>query len=346
MTDRQGMSHEPVSEQLFDEAVIWHTHLREANDGTGSDHQEDLIRQFEKWKSLSADHIRAVEEVEQLWGRLALPVKRQLQSSDDQESRAHQTVQKRRGYMRPVMAVAMAACLLLFIGLGQNLYPTVMGMLDDDFLHAQHSVLTKSLSDGSVIKLNAGSTVSVDFDEKTRRIGLVKGEAWFDVAHDPQRPFVVHTKFGNVTALGTEFNMRSDAEQVKVSLEQGKVAVNWSVDGAGEDTDGDNATVTLVEGEATTLSSRGIGESTRFDRVATTAWRKGKMVFYQTPLSEVLDVLNTYHDGHIVALNPELNGLSVSGVFRTDDIEQVLDAIKGTLSVRVVRLTNYMILLV
>lgn len=338
------MSPEPVSEQLFDEAVVWHTHLREANDAASSGQQSDLIKQFELWKAQSPDNARAFAEVELLWGRLALPVKRQAQLSGRDQPRTRQTVRKRRGYIRPSLVAAMAACLLLFVGLGHNSYPTIMGMFDDNFLHAEHSVLTRSLSDGTVIKLNAGSTASVDFSAETRRVNLASGEVWFDVAHDKERPFVVHTKFGDVTALGTAFNIRSDAERVIVSLEEGMVAVNWSVDGSGAP--GDQADLTLVAGEATTLSSEGVGTSVRFDRVATTAWRKGKLVFYQTPLSDVIDVINSYHAGHIMAVNPKLNNMSVSGVFRTDDIDQVIDAIEGTLSVRVVRLSNYMILLI
>lgn len=349
MRDRQNMSHEPISEDLFDEAVIWHSRLREANKNAASDQWGALFAQFEHWLEQSPKNVHAYAEVELLWGKVEEPVKqqaRQAQSNDDRKKPKNQITPRRRGYMRPVIVSAIAACLLLFVGLGTGTYPAVKGMFDDTFIYAQHSVLTNALPDGSVIKLNAESAVSIDFDADTRSIDLVSGEAWFEVAHDTQRPFVVHTKFGDVTALGTVFNISSDKDQVTVSLEEGKVAVDWSTGGPDEVGSNNKKHVTLLAGEATTLSSRGAGKRTHFDRVATTAWRKGKMVFYQTPLSDVIDVLNTYHEGHIMAVNPKLSEMSVSGVFRTDDIDQVIEAIEGTLSIQVVRLGNYMILLI
>jgi transmembrane sensor len=349
MTDRQNMSPEPVSEELFDEAVIWHTRLHEAKENADCDQRNDLLAQFELWQAQSPENVRAFAEVELLWGKLADPVKlqaEQAQSSDDHKRAKNQYSQKRRGYIRPVMVAAMAACLVLFVGFGTETYPTVKGMFDDNFIHAQHSVVTKSLPDGSVIKLNAESAVSVDFEPDTRGVDLLSGEAWFEVAHDTQRPFVVRTQFGDVTALGTAFNISSHNDQVTVSLEEGKVAVDWSATEADEVGINDKKHVTLIAGEAMTLSSHGIGQRTHFDRLATAAWRKGKMVFYQTPLSDVIDVLNTYHEGHIMAVNPGLRDMSVSGVFRTDDIDQVIDAIEGTLPVRVVKISNYMILLI
>ncbi|KJE33844.1 hypothetical protein UF64_19370 [Thalassospira sp. HJ] len=349
MTNPQNMSPQPVSEELFDEAVIWHSRLREADENTASEQWNALIAQFELWQAQSPENARAYAEVEQLWGKLAVPVKhqaRQAQSNNDRKRPKNQTALKRHGYMRPVMVAAIAACLLLFVGLGTGTYPAVKGMFDDNFIFTEHSVLTKTLPDGSVIKLNAASAVSVEFDAETRSVDLVSGEVWFEVAHDTKRPFVVRTKFGDVTALGTAFNISSDEDQVTISLEEGKVAVDWFAAGPDEVGRNEKKHVTLLAGEATTLSSRGVGQRTHFDRVATTAWRKGKMVFYQTPLSDVIDVLNTYHEGHIMTVNPKLTDMSVSGVFRTDDIDQVIEAIEGTLSVRVVRLSNYLILLI
>lgn len=349
MTNLQSMSPELVSDELFDEAVIWHTRLREAKENADCDQRSDLYAQFELWQVQSPENVRAFAEVEMLWGKLAFPVKQQArwpQSRDDHKRAKSQYSQKQRGYIRPVMVAAIAACLLLFVGFGTETYPTVKGMFDDNFIRAQHLVVTKSLPDGSVMKLNAESAVSVDFDPDTRAVDLLSGEVWFDVSHDTLRPFVVRTKFGDVTALGTAFNISSDNDQVTVSLEEGKVAVDWFATGADEVSTNENKHVTLIAGEAMTLSSHGIGQRTHFDRLATAAWRKGKMVFYQTPLSDVIDVLNTYHAGRIIAVSPDLSDMSVSGVFRTDDIDQVIDAIEGTLSVRAVKISKYLIFLI
>jgi transmembrane sensor len=80
MTGRQEMSSEPATEQLFDEAVVWYMCLREAKDDADGDRTDDLIVRFEAWKRQSSDNVIAYAEVEFLWGRLALPVKRQVQA--------------------------------------------------------------------------------------------------------------------------------------------------------------------------------------------------------------------------------------------------------------------------
>ncbi|HBS25222.1 MULTISPECIES: FecR domain-containing protein [Thalassospira] len=345
MTGRQEMSSEPATEQLFDEAVVWYMCLREAKDDADGDRTDDLIVRFEAWKRQSSDNVIAYAEVEFLWGRLALPVKRQVQAQKSHHSVTKQPSRKQSGYLKAVMIAVVAACLVLIVGFGSETYNTVIGRFDENPVQSEHEVLTKMLSDGSVIKLNAESAVLIDLTAKRRVVKLLSGEVWFDVAHDKERPFVVQTDFGDVTALGTEFNVKTDRQKVTISLEEGKVSVNWHVGGALENPAGE-AVVTLLPGEATTLLPDGIGDKIRFDPIATTAWRNGKMVFYQTPLSDVIDVINKYHDGHIMALSSEINNMTVSGVFHTNDINQVLEVIEGTLPVHAVKISKYMILLV
>src|SRR5262249_55442924 len=81
------------------------------------------------------------------------------------------------------------------------------------------------LADGSKLTLNTSSAIHADFTGRERRVTLVRGEAYFDVAKDPTRPFIVTARSRNVIAVGTAFDVRLQDRQVKVTLVEGKVRV-------------------------------------------------------------------------------------------------------------------------
>jgi hypothetical protein len=94
---------------------------------------------------------------------------------------------------------------------------------------AQEKVLNYTLPDGTKVSLNRGSKISYPstFEGQTREITL-QGEAFFDVAHDAQHPFIIHAQGADIKVLGTSFNVNAYSKQVKVWVKTGKVQVKKS----------------------------------------------------------------------------------------------------------------------
>jgi transmembrane sensor len=168
------------------------------------------------------------------------------------------------------------------------------------------------LPDGSKLTLDADTAVDVVFSGATRATYLLRGRAFFDVAHNPRRPFVVHVDDRTVTALGTSFDVRKDTRAVQVILVNGRVAVG-SV-GA--------KAVTLKPGE------RFVGRQGAPDMITPANidevldWKRGFVEFNDTTLSRVVVELNRYTTEQIVIHDPRIAGLRVSGRFRTGDTPQ------------------------
>ncbi len=101
----------------------------------------------------------------------------------------------------------------------------------------------------------------------------------------------------------------------------------------------------LKAGQQARLSPAGISAPHPFDEIAVGAWRRGQIVFYETPLADVVAELNRNRPGRIVILDETLKRLRISGVFKTDAPDEVIAAIQETLPVRVQRLTDLLVLL-
>ena len=183
------------------------------------------------------------------------------------------------------------------------------------------------LDDGSHVELNSHSALAVDFSSGQRQARLLRGEAWFEVHKDPARPFVVALPQGTVTVTGTRFNVRLDPQQATVSLAEGRV----ELDSAGHHGE-------LLPSQQGCLTDNGLCPTRTFDSQATTAWRQGQLVFYRTPLKEVIAELDRYHRGHVFIHGESLANLPVSGVFATASPDAVLQALHDTLGVKVSRL--------
>lgn len=164
------------------------------------------------------------------------------------------------------------------------------------------------LADGSSVRLDTASRVRVRFDGDRRFIELQEGQAFFTVAHDAGRPFVVAAGDAQVTALGTVFDVRREAAGVKVVLVSGAVEVADKTGAAKRMTAGQQARVTKA------------GVATRAADVdAETGWIDGRIVFRDAPLRAAVAEVNRYLPEKIVLDETVTGRASVNGVFRTGD---------------------------
>ncbi len=203
---------------------------------------------------------------------------------------------------------------------------------------------TAEMPDGSVLRLNTDSVVEVAYTASERRVRLKRGEAFFSVAKNPQRPFWVDVGTVSVRAVGTAFNVRFRPESVEVLVKEGKVSVNHAATTATLPASpvvaaNDAAPVQLlVAGEQATVSlpTRDSLEPPRI-RVAmvapqrlenTLAWQKGKLEFSDTPLADVVAEFNRYNRHQLVIGDASLLSEAFGGTFAPSGYEAFLEVLE------------------
>ncbi len=180
-----------------------------------------------------------------------------------------------------------------------------------------------SLEDGSIVTLNTDTAASFHLDSNRREVKLLRGEAYFEVVHDPARPFVVDSPAGSARVLGTAFNVRIDRDQTRVSVVEGRV----SVSSAGK-------SAVLARGQSAWLRADGVESEANRDALAVKAWQRGQIVFYRTPLAEVAAELGRYRHGLVMVRGEALRRMPVSGAFEVADPDEALRLVRETLGVR------------
>ncbi|MGE0629711.1 MAG: FecR domain-containing protein [Hyphomicrobiaceae bacterium] len=318
-----------ISDAAFEEAAAWQARLREPDAGP------DTHAAFQDWLKRDPNHLDAYDQAERLWGALsntAKPPKRDEAAIEALIASARPSRSR-----RVARAAGVGLCLMLAIGAGDWIR---CGGLDDlraDYVVPTGAQRTVSLEDGSTIELNTDTAIAIDLTANDRRVRLFRGEAYFRVAHDPKRPFIVETRDGETRVTGTTFNLRAGSGQTQVGLIEGRVRLSSAHE--------PQRIVDLSAGQEGDITSRGISAPRGFDAGSTTAWRRGQIVFFRTPLAEVVNELNRYHRGRIVILGSGLSALPVTGVFDAHDPAGAIGIIEGTLGVSSIRLTDALIIL-
>lgn len=172
-----------------------------------------------------------------------------------------------------------------------------------------------TLPDGSVIELNTDSQIQVDFKEGRRDLTLVRGEAVFTVAKDASRPFAVKAGQSRVVAVGTIFTIRKTGSEARVTLIKGRVRIDQ------ESASGRETSTQLAPGEQISLLNNRPSEISRTKIEQVASWRDGRLIFEQTPLSEVLQEFNRYSTEQHVLRDESIANLMVSGTFRIKSSE-------------------------
>jgi transmembrane sensor len=179
-----------------------------------------------------------------------------------------------------------------------------------------------ALLDGSQITLDTNSQLRVWIGRAgARRLELVRGRAFFKVAKDPRRPFIVRALKGSVTALGTAFDVREDADTLKVTLVEGKVRIKPDVaDRKVEPLDLTAGYQYIDRGKGWQISKA----ATEFE----TSWVKGDLVFNQNTLDVIAEEVNRYTSSKIVIGDPAIGQERLSAILKIGDTDTLISAIQ------------------
>lgn len=186
------------------------------------------------------------------------------------------------------------------------------------------------LSDGSTATVNTDSTLRVSLRDRTRRVRLEKGEAWFKVAHDRARPFIVEAGDVRVRAVGTAFSVRVRDGGADVLVTEG-VVETW-IAGRPE------RKVRIASGSKAHVSpeqpAQAVAAEAEIDRDL--AWRNGEIALDGRTLAAAAEQFNRYNRRKLVVEDPQLAGERLVGRFATDDPMEFANAAATTLGARVV----------
>ena len=298
---------------------------------------EDRVR-FEAWLRAHSCNVKAYEELLATWNQLVEsgPLVRAVYFGQ-----AINAASARSARVPRWLAVAMAAVVgVVILGVAWLQFPQ-----NDDsrFQTAIGEQFAVTLSDGSSFNLNTNSRVEVDYGPRSRVIHLERGEAYFNVAHDTQRPFWVHAGDRWVRAVGTAFNVYVRPAGVQVTVSEGTVKV---VDAAGSaspppDTSYANSAAAVTAGEQ--ANAHGHVDVVRALNAAQLsrqlAWRKSSLYFQDEPLASVVDELARYTPLEIEIVDDALRQLPVGGTFQTspEGAEALLKMLRDGFGTRIRR---------
>jgi len=317
---------------ILEQASQW-WELLHSDSASSSDHRE-----FGEWVARSPERVeaylqtarlaKAIKSPKLIWPNTEAAVLiREAKASPETVlpfSTARVTASVGRGearYFTKRFAWAAAAVLLIAVGL-------VLFMLEptQEFrtaLGEQRSVL---LADGSRVTLNTASTIEVELLKGRRDVRLVHGEALFEVAHDPARPFAVRAGNALLSDVGTQFNVDMRSNGTTVTVVEGRVAVDSGNprESAGEQAahrgPGTREALILGASDRVVITPAGLGAPQHGVNVApTVAWTQRQLMFEHRPLSEVAEEFNRYNRDRIDIDSPTLKRQEVTGVFEAND---------------------------
>ncbi|MEJ1961526.1 MAG: FecR domain-containing protein [Gammaproteobacteria bacterium] len=229
-------------------------------------------------------------------------------------------VTSRRVASVAVLAVAALGGLGAWYGISQSQVDTYSTRVGEF-----HRV---TLGDGSIIALNTNSKVKVRYTSNTRHVDLVYGEALFEVAKNPARPFDVESGGTTVRAVGTAFSVRlheeDQSKRVDVVVSEGRVAINppsKATYPAG--------TVAIVRNGRVETSSVDSN-----DIMSRLAWITGRLMFQGEKLSDVVAEINRYNQRQLQITDPDIAELHIGGTFQSTDPDGFARALGSTFGIR------------
>lgn len=215
---------------------------------------------------------------------------------------------------RYVRMASLGAGVLLAVALGLVAWFAPLG--GPAFRTTVGAVAAIPLSDGSKVTLNTDSQIRVAVTLEERRVNLGRGEAFFEVAKDPSRPFVVVAGDCKVVAVGTKFSVWREASEVRVAVTEGRVRVER------DDRDAHQDPQEIGAGGIAHASDSGVlVQSKPLKEVEEDlSWRRGFLFFHDVPLAQAVAEFNRYNPERIVIATPGIADIRIGGNFRSTNV--------------------------
>jgi transmembrane sensor len=231
--------------------------------------------------------------------------------------------------------IALAACVTAAL-LGGGVWWTTGGMTERGHQMTVYTApadrhQTVRLPDGSIMALRAGAIAHVSYTPEARRLEIVEGAAYFEVARDAQRLFTVRAGEVSVTAVGTAFSVAREADQLSITVTQGSVDVARAAVPKQRMHAGERATVAVnpvSEAQGALADKPAYG------------WQGDSIQFHNAPLSEVVAAVNEYAHAPIAIEDPRLMDLNYSGTVFRQRVDEWIAALPQVYPVRNVALDD------
>jgi len=314
-------------DKLEEAAASW---LLRREEPGWSDRDEAL---FQEWLQQSVSHKAAFWRLEHVWRKAD-----QLEEAIDEEDQPIKSFAER--FYKPASLAASIALVVLatytivsssiWTGMNSTQVEARLPVAQFDTVIGKQKTI--ALADGSKIELNTATTVRAAVCSTCREAWLDQGEAFFDIEHMPDRPFLVHAGERTITVLGTKFSVRRNNGEIIVSVLEGKVRLE------GKDAGSPISSATIVQtgdialsGAFSTLVVHDAGERIR----NALAWRDGKINFDRAALEDLISEFNRYTDRQIVIEDPNLAKLQIGGSVQLSDADAFLRLLHDAYGVKI-----------
>lgn len=331
---------------IVSEACSWIAQIE-----SGSLSAADLAT-LREWMNRSPAHTAEIRHIAEI--SLQLSALTELVEPLEQSAGIGSSVRKSTHRKLLATPIVAAASLCAFIAMAALFsYRSISGDSPNIYITDIGQYKTIELLDGTTVKLNTSTQIEVDYSTVKRRVRLIYGEALFDVAKDKTRPFVVYSDSAIAEAVGTSFVVRLRDAVTELAVVEGIVAFsklpitpelvepenNRGPEAiASQAVNPDTQTVIVKAGQV--LSSDLLLQGgASVDAVIPTislreiqrklSWTEGLLEFSKTPLEEVIAEVTRHNDLSIEIVDPSLKDLKFGGIFRTGDLDPLLEALAG-----------------
>ncbi|CAD6876358.1 FecR family protein [Methylomonas fluvii] len=309
----------PTLGSVQDQALAWFARLQDNKSGAADQ------AEFACWLAADPTHQTAYDKVVQLWQSPALNVALSQYASIPLRPPA-----QRKSTIRRWAAAASITLVSSWF------------LASTDWLQRWQADITTAtgeqrrviLADGSALVLNTDSAVKLDYAGPQRGVTLLSGEAYFEVQADKDRPFIVTTKQGTVRVVGTRFSVKT-GDTTQVNVESGLVICSAE--------QGQNRQLSV--GQHTEIDTHSVAEISTIDTGKTFAWLKGRLIFQDQTLADVISELDRYHPGAIAIADAKLGQTRITGNYKLEDTTALIRTLADIAGAKTINISPYLTVL-
>lgn len=307
-SDELGDDLDPVAR----EAAVWF----------GIMHADEIPKsaevEFRAWLRRSPEHVEAYADIERIWnGAVDLPEVKE-------HRRAIRRAMTRRTFVIGGLTLGAGGASLAFL----RTHPFA------EMRTGTGERRLVNLPDGSTAEMSTRTVMSLDFTPDLRLVHLLEGEAFFSVAADATRPFVVEAHNGRTRALGTAFSVAHQSSGILVTVTEHAVDVRIGGQAA-----------EVGQGNQIYYDAGSLGPVVPATLETSLAWRDGRLVFVSQPFGRVVEALNNWRDGQLVVMDQTLLRRDVTVIVDLEKSGDILDQLQDALPIRVVGVTPLLTLI-